>query len=255
MSKKFGKNEVEETALGKVDLNEEKSFDETLNEIREKDQVEQREEENGYNPFNNYNSEVGGEEMTESSTKRYLRDNDVFELIVGVDKDDLINFVQNNFKLPKKLGYRNVSQMELMDLLGNKIDKVDWANARKTYFPSSNSSNLRKMGVKSVISILISDEVMPRANKPVNNVVDLTRRETSFEVSELLNNLDTSAIFSPSIAIPHRRYENSGIIELFANTTVTLLAFLGLTLEDIGGKYNFTVQEVDDKFIVQFQKY
>ena len=182
---------------------------------------------------------------TETEVARFIRNNRVFELTIGVEKDQLLTFANNSLPIPKRCGYREMKENELLELLKG-IDITDFQNAKRTYFPSTQQAITTREGVKSIISFLIADNTLQEGQGKIRNIVD-------FEVERVLKNLDTSKLFDPHITVPHKRYEENGVVEIFVNTTVVLLSFLGLSLEAIKG-YSFTVKEQADLFLVHLQK-
>lgn len=189
---------------------------------------------------------------TETEVARFIRNNRVFELTIGVEKDQLLIFANNSLPIPKRCGYREMKENELLELLKG-IDITDFQNAKRTYFPSTQQAITTREGVKSIISFLIADNTLQEGQGKIRNIVDLARRTSNFEVERVLKNLDTSKLFDPHITVPHKRYEENGVVEIFVNTTVVLLSFLGLSLEAIKG-YSFTVKEQADLFLVHLQK-
>lgn len=189
---------------------------------------------------------------TETEVAKFIRNNKVFELTIGVEKDQLLTFANNSLPIPKRAGYREMKENELLELLKG-IDITDFQNAKRTYFPSTQQAITTREGVKSIISFLIADNTLQEGQGQIRNIVDLARRTSNFEVERVLKNLDTSKLFDPHITVPHKRYEENGVVEIFVNTTVVLLSFLGLSLEAIRG-YSFTVKEQADLFLVHLQK-
>ena len=191
-------------------------------------------------------------QATETEVARFIRNNRVFELTIGVEKDQLLTFANNSLPIPKRCGYREMKENELLELLKG-IDITDFQNAKRTYFPSTQQAITTREGVKSIISFMIADNTLQEGQGKIRNIVDLARRTSNFEVERVLKNLDTSKLFDPHITVPHKRYEENGVVEIFVNTTVVLLSFLGLSLEAIKG-YSFTVKEQADLFLVHLQK-
>lgn len=189
---------------------------------------------------------------TETEVSKFLSNNKVFELTIGVEKDQLLTFANNALPIPKRVGYREMKENELLELLKG-IDVVDFQNAKRTYFPSTQQAITTREGVKSIISIMIADNTLQEGQGQIRNIVDLARRTSNFEVERVLKNLDTSKLFDPHITVPHKRYEENGVVEIYVNTTIVLLSFLGLSLEAIKG-YSFTVKEQADLFLVHLQK-
>ena len=189
---------------------------------------------------------------TETEVAKFIRNNKVFELTIGVEKDQLLTFANNSLPIPKRCGYREMKENELLELLKG-IDITDFQNAKRTYFPSTQQAITTREGVKSIISFLIADTTLQEGQGQIRNIVDLARRTSNFEVERVLKNLDTSKLFDPHITVPHKRYEENGVVEIFVNTTVVLLSFLGLSLDAIRG-YSFTVKEQADLFLVHLQK-
>lgn len=189
---------------------------------------------------------------TETEVAKFIRNNKVFELTIGVEKDQLLTFANNSLPIPKRCGYREMKENELLELLKG-IDITDFQNAKRTYFPSTQQAITTREGVKSIISFMIADNTLQEGQGQIRNIVDLARRTSNFEVERVLKNLDTSKLFDPHITVPHKRYEENGIVEIFVNTTVVLLSFLGLSLDAIRG-YSFTVKEQADLFLVHLQK-
>ena len=191
-------------------------------------------------------------EASETEVAKFIRNNKVFELTIGVEKDQLLTFANNSLPIPKRCGYREMKENELLELLKG-IDITDFQNAKRTYFPSTQQAITTREGVKSIISFLIADTTLQEGQGQIRNIVDLARRTSNFEVERVLKNLDTSKLFDPHITVPHKRYEENGVVEIFVNTTVVLLSFLGLSLDAIRG-YSFTVKEQADLFLVHLQK-
>lgn len=191
-------------------------------------------------------------DATETEVAKFIRNNKVFELTIGVEKDQLLTFANNSLPIPKRCGYREMKENELLELLKG-IDITDFQNAKRTYFPSTQQAITTREGVKSIISFLIADTTLQEGQGQIRNIVDLARRTSNFEVERVLKNLDTSKLFDPHITVPHKRYEENGVVEIFVNTTVVLLSFLGLSLDAIRG-YSFTVKEQADLFLVHLQK-
>lgn len=187
-----------------------------------------------------------------TEVSKFLKNNKVFELTIGVEKDQLLTFANNALPIPKRVGYREMKENELLELLKG-IDVVDFQNAKRTYFPSTQQAITTREGVKSIISIMIADNTLQEGQGQIRNIVDLARRTSNFEVERVLKNLDTSKLFDPHITVPHKRYEENGVVEIYVNTTIVLLSFLGLSLEAIKG-YSFTVKEQADLFLVHLQK-
>ena len=191
-------------------------------------------------------------DASETEVAKFIRNNKVFELTIGVEKDQLLTFANNSLPIPKRCGYREMKENELLELLKG-IDITDFQNAKRTYFPSTQQAITTREGVKSIISFLIADTTLQEGQGQIRNIVDLARRTSNFEVERVLKNLDTSKLFDPHITVPHKRYEENGVVEIFVNTTVVLLSFLGLSLDAIRG-YSFTVKEQADLFLVHLQK-
>lgn len=192
------------------------------------------------------------DEATKTEVAKFIRNNKVFELTIGVEKDQLLTFANNSLPIPKRCGYREMKENELLELLKG-IDITDFQNAKRTYFPSTQQAITTREGVKSIISFLIADTTLQEGQGQIRNIVDLARRTSNFEVERVLKNLDTSKLFDTHITVPHKRYEENGVVEIFVNTTVVLLSFLGLSLDAIRG-YSFTVKEQADLFLVHLQK-
>lgn len=191
-------------------------------------------------------------DASQTEVSKFLSNNKVFELTIGVEKDQLLTFANNALPIPKRVGYREMKENELLELLKG-IDVVDFQNAKRTYFPSTQQAITTREGVKSIISIMIADNTLQEGQGQIRNIVDLARRTSNFEVERVLKNLDTSKLFDPHITVPHKRYEENGVVEIYVNTTIVLLSFLGLSLEAIKG-YSFTVKEQADLFLVHLQK-
>lgn len=188
-----------------------------------------------------------------SEVAKFLTNQPVYELTIGVNKDELLTFANNSLNIPKRIGYREVREAEFLELMKG-VDIADFQNAKRTYYPSTQSANIAGEGVKSIISCQIDDSTLAQGNGEVRNVVDLARQTSNFEVQRILKNLDTSKLFDPHITVPHKKYEQAKVTELFVNTSVVLLSFLGLSLEFISNRYSFTVKETPEQFLVHLQK-
>lgn len=188
-----------------------------------------------------------------SEVAKFLTNQPVYELTIGVNKDELLTFANNSLNIPKRIGFREVREAEFLELMKG-VDIADFQNAKRTYYPSTQAANIAGEGVKSIISCQIDDSTLAQGNGEVRNVVDLARQTSNFEVQRILKNLDTSNLFDPHITVPHKKYEQAKVTELFVNTSVVLLSFLGLSLEFISNKYSFTVKETPEQFLVHLQK-
>lgn len=188
-----------------------------------------------------------------SEVAKFLTNQPVYELTIGVNKDELLTFANNSLNIPKRIGYREVREAEFLDLMKG-VDITDFQNAKRTYYPSTQAANIAGEGVKSIISCQIDDSTLAQGNGEIRNVVDLARQTSIFEVQRILKNLDTSNLFDPHITVPHKKYEQANVTELFVNTSVVLLSFLGMSLEFISNKYSFTVKETPEQFLVHLQK-
>ena len=188
-----------------------------------------------------------------SEVAKFLTNQPVYELTIGVNKDELLTFANNSLNIPKRIGYREVREAEFLDLMKG-VDITDFQNAKRTYYPSTQAANIAGEGVKSIISCQIDDSTLSQGNGEIRNVVDLARQTSIFEVQRILKNLDTSNLFDPHITVPHKKYEQAKVTELFVNTSVVLLSFLGMSLEFISNKYSFTVKETPEQFLVHLQK-
>ena len=188
-----------------------------------------------------------------SEVAKFLTNQPVYELTIGVNKDELLTFANNSLNIPKRKGFREVREAEFLELMKG-VDIADFQNAKRTYYPSTQSANIAGEGVKSIISCQIDDSTLAQGNGEVRNVVDLARQTSNFEVQRILKNLDTSKLFDPHITVPHKKYEQAKVTELFVNTSVVLLSFLGLSLEFISNRYSFTVKETPEQFLVHLQK-
>lgn len=188
-----------------------------------------------------------------SEVAKFLTNQPVYELTIGVNKDELLTFANNSLNIPKRIGYREVREAEFLDLMKG-VDITDFQNAKRTYYPSTQAANIAGEGVKSIISCQIDDSTLAQGNGEIRNVVDLARQTSIFEVQRILKNLDTSNLFDPHITVPHKKYEQAKVTELFVNTSVVLLSFLGMSLEFISNKYSFTVKETPEQFLVHLQK-
>lgn len=188
-----------------------------------------------------------------SEVAKFLTNQPVYELTIGVNKDELLTFSNNSLNIPKRIGFREVREAEFLELMKG-VDIADFQNAKRTYYPSTQSANIAGEGVKSIISCQIDDSTLAQGNGEVRNVVDLARQTSNFEVQRILKNLDTSKLFDPHITVPHKKYEQAKVTELFVNTSVVLLSFLGLSLEFISDRYSFTVKETPEQFLVHLQK-
>lgn len=207
----------------------------------------------GPNPTDNYFDTTQGMGVPQPSpVYTFLTNNKVYELTIGVDKDELLTFANNSLNIPKRIGYREMKELEFLELMKG-VDPTDFQNARRTYFPSTQASMAKGDNVKSIINIIIQDSTLSQGVGANRNIVDQARRTSNFEVQRLLTNLDTSKLFDPHITVPHKKYEQAGVVELYVNTTVVLLSFLGLSLATVSN-YSFTVKETSDQYLVHLQK-
>lgn len=198
--------------------------------------------------------DLGGPAVSiETEVSKFLKNNQVFELVIGIEKDKLLTFADHSLQLQKHIGYREMREIDLMDLLKG-IEPTAFMNTKKTYFPSTNAALTAKEGVKSIISILIKEDTLSLGRKPESNIVDIARQSTSFEVKKVLEHLDTKNLFNEFIPVPMRRYEATNTVEIFVNTTVVLLAYLGLTLDEIKNRYQFSVTEDASNFYVLLKR-
>lgn len=188
---------------------------------------------------------------TEVST--FLLNNDVDQLIIGIPKDRLLMFADNSLAIEKAIGYKEMHEREIMELLKD-MDPFEFERTRVSYFPSSELAKTMKVGVKSIISIIIKESTLNLGRKETKNIVDIARQSTTFEVQKMLKHLNTDNLFNEFIPVPLKRYQATGNIEIFVNTSVVLLAYLGLTLSDIEGKYSFSVIEYPQKYHVELKR-
>lgn len=209
------------------------------------------EQQNGGYDTNMSYDQYQQEQQTEVA--RFLTNNKVYGLIIGVNKDDLLRFAEQQLPIMKRTGYTEMKQSVFSDLLKG-VDANDFNNAKRTYFPSTNKATTMGEGVKSIITMQIADATLQLAegNQQARNIVDLSRSVSNFAIERLLNHFDVESLFSKYIPTPHKRYENQGVTEVYVNTTMVLLAYLGITLETTSS-YNFTVKEIGDKFLVELK--
>ena len=209
----------------------------------------------GYNQgyYNTNMSQQQWADSTKTEVARFLDNNRVFELTIGISKADLLTFADNALPIVKRTYYVEMKENVFTELLKG-IDIVQFQNAKRTYFPSTNNATMAKEGTHTIIAMSVTDQTLRQGLGEVRNVVDLARQTSNFEVQRILNKLDTSKLFSPYITVPHKKYENIGETEIYVNTSVVLLSFLGLSLEGIQDRYFFTVKETNDMFIVNLKK-
>lgn len=210
----------------------------------------------GYNQGGYYNTNMSQQQWADSTkteVARFLDNNRVFELTIGISKADLLTFADNALPIVKRTYYVEMKENVFTELLKG-IDIVQFQNAKRTYFPSTNNATMAKEGTHTIIAMSVTDQTLRQGLGEVRNVVDLARQTSNFEVQRILNKLDTSKLFSPYITVPHKKYENIGETEIYVNTSVVLLSFLGLSLEGIQDRYFFTVKETNDMFIVNLKK-
>lgn len=211
----------------------------------------------GYDPQGGYYNTNMSQQQWADSTKtevaRFLDNNRVFELTIGISKADLLTFADNALPIVKRTYYVEMKENVFTELLKG-IDIVQFQNAKRTYFPSTNNATMAKEGTHTIIAMSVTDQTLRQGLGEVRNVVDLARQTSNFEVQRILNKLDTSKLFSPYITVPHKKFENVGETEIYVNTSVVLLSFLGLSLEGIQDKFFFTVKETNDMFIVNLKK-
>ncbi len=234
-------------------LNDKLNFEELLKEVEEKE----KEANKDFVPFGEEKIPEEKDEkiydINETEVSRFLKNNSVFELVIGVEKDKLLTFVDNSLHIQKNVGYIEMKEMQLMELIKN-VDQASFNNAKKTYFPSTDAALMDGTGVKSIISVFIKEETLAVGRKPVSNIVDLARQSTSFEVQKMLSHLKTQNLFNEYIPVPMRKYEATATVQIFINTTVVLLSYLGLTLEEISKTYQFSVNEDNNNYYVLLKK-
>lgn len=213
------------------------------------------EQQGGYNQgyYNTNMSQQQWADSTKTEVAKFLDNNRVFELTIGISKADLLTFADNALPIVKRTYYVEMKENVFTELLKG-IDIVQFQNAKRTYFPSTNNATMAKEGTHTIIAMSVTDQTLRQGLGEVRNVVDLARQTSNFEVQRILNKLDTSKLFSPYITVPHKKYENIGETEIYVNTSVVLLSFLGLSLEGIQDRYFFTVKETNDMFIVNLKK-
>ena len=144
---------------------------------------------------------------TNTEVARFLDNNRVFELTIGISKADLLTFADNTLTIVKRTYYVEMKENVFTELLKG-IDIVQFQNAKRTYFPSTNNATMAKEGTHTIIAMSVTDQTLRQGLGEVRNVVDLARQTSNFEVQRILNKLDTSKLFSPYITVPHKKCEN-----------------------------------------------
>ena len=138
-------------------LNDKLNFEELLKEVEEKE----KEANKDFVPFGEEKIPEEKDEkiydINETEVSRFLKNNSVFELVIGVEKDKLLTFVDNSLHIQKNVGYIEMKEMQLMELIKN-VDQASFNNAKKTYFPSTDAALMDGTGVKSIISVFIKEE-------------------------------------------------------------------------------------------------
>ena len=128
------------------------------------------------------------------------------------------------------------------------------SNVLKNYLPSSDNAFKLKRGVKSIITIALSEESLRIQRQEAQNVVQLAEQQTAVEAEQLITSIDYPNIFDKRYAIPNRQNKVNRTIEFYANTASLICSFLGLNLVDIEPVYTLSVQELETAFYVNFRK-
>lgn len=185
-----------------------------------------------------------------------LNEEKTCEYTVKITKQELKLFVENQIPTQKDVYYTTLSSTELATLFESVYGRGSemLSNVLKNYLPSSDNAFKLKRGVRSIMTIALSEESLRIQRQEAQNVVQLAEQQTAVEAEQLITSIDYPNIFDKRYAIPNRQNKTNGTIEFYANTASLLCSFLGLNLVDIEPVYTLSVQELETAFYVNFRK-
>nr|DAP68667.1 MAG TPA: hypothetical protein [Caudoviricetes sp.] len=185
-----------------------------------------------------------------------LNEEKTCEYTVKITKQELKLFVENQIPTQKDVYYTTMSSTELATLFESVYGRGSemLSNVLKNYLPSSDNAFKLKRGVRSIMTIALSEESLRIQRQEAQNVVQLAEQQTAVEAEQLITSIDYPNIFDKRYAIPNRQNKANGTIEFYANTASLLCSFLGLNLVDIEHVYTLSVQELETAFYVNFRK-
>ena len=185
-----------------------------------------------------------------------LKEEKTCEYTVKITKQELKLFVENQIPTQKDVYYTTLSSTELATLFESVYGRGSemLSNVLKNYLPSSDNAFKLKRGVKSIITIALSEESLRIQRQEAQNVVQLAEQQTAVEAEQLITSIDYPNIFDKRYAIPNRQNKVNRTIEFYANTASLICSFLGLNLVDIEPVYTLSVQELETAFYVNFRK-
>lgn len=202
-------------------------------------------------------SQMMGEiKMLKTMSNVILSEDKTCEYTVKINKQELKMFVENQIPTQKEVYYTTMTATELATLFeavyGRGSEML--SNVLKNYLPSSDNAFKLKRGVKSIMTIALSEESLRIQRQEAQNVVQLAEQQTAVEAEQLITSIDTPNIFDKRFAIPNRQNKANGTIEFYANTASLICSFLGLSLIEIEPVYTISVQELETAFYVNFRK-
>lgn len=185
-----------------------------------------------------------------------LNEEKTCEYTVKITKQELKLFVENQIPTQKDVYYTTMSSTELATLFESVYGRGSemLSNVLKNYLPSSDNAFKLKRGVRSIMTIALSEESLRIQRQEAQNVVQLAEQQTAVEAEQLITSIDTPNIFDKRFAIPNRQNKANGTIEFYANTASLICSFLGLKLVEIEPVYTLSVQELETAFYVNFRK-
>ena len=185
-----------------------------------------------------------------------LNEEKTCEYTVKITKQELKQFVENQIPTQKDVYYTIMTSTELATLFESVYGRGSemLSNVLKNYLPSSDNAFKLKRGVRSIMTIALSEESLRIQRQEAQNVVQLAEQQTAVEAEQLITSIDTPNIFDKRFAIPNRQNKANGTIEFYANTASLLCSFLGLQLVEIEPVYTLSVQELETAFYVNFRK-
>lgn len=185
-----------------------------------------------------------------------LNEEKTCEYTVKITKQELKLFVENQIPTQKDVYYTTLSSTELATLFESVYGRGSemLSNVLKNYLPSSDNAFKLKRGVRSIMTIALSEESLRIQRQEAQNVVQLAEQQTAVEAEQLITSIDYPNIFDKRYAIPNRQNKVNRTIEFYANTASLICSFLGLNLVDIEPVYTLSVQELETAFYVNFRK-
>jgi hypothetical protein len=199
---------------------------------------------------------TGEVKMLKTMSNVILNEEKTCEYTVKITKQELKMFVENQIPTQKDVYYTTMTATELATLFETVYGRGSemLSNVLKNYLPSSDNAFKLKRGVKSIMTIALSEESLRIQRQEAQNVVQLAEQQTAVEAEQLITSIDTPNIFDKRFAIPNRQNKANGTIEFYANTASLICSFLGLNLIEIEPVYTMSVQELETAFYVNFRK-